>query len=118
MEGFSFVISMVLRRLPMLILVLVGVIVAILRWKRHPKVSLLTIIGLLLYLVERSIFIPLSYWLPRYLYARQFATSSFQIVTTLVYLVDDIFYAVVIILLVAAAFSQRTPQLTTVDKNI
>ena len=43
---------MLLRRLPMFLVVLAGVIFLIVRWKRHPRVSLMTIIALALYLIE------------------------------------------------------------------
>ncbi len=37
---------LLLRRLPIILLALVGILIAIVRWKRYPKVSLLTAFGM------------------------------------------------------------------------
>jgi hypothetical protein len=44
---FAQLITPLLYRLPLFLLWLIGTVIAIIRWKRHPRVSLLAIIGFL-----------------------------------------------------------------------
>ena len=50
------------RRWPMLLLVLAGIAVAIVRWKRHPKVSLLTVSGMVLFIGQSLTFGSIFYF--------------------------------------------------------
>lgn len=44
--------SGLLTQLPLYIVWIVGIVIALVRWSRHPKVSLLLLIGLLVLLVQ------------------------------------------------------------------
>jgi predicted neutral ceramidase superfamily lipid hydrolase len=89
------------RRTPLILVVLGGIIFAVVRWKRHPRVSLLTILGLAFFLMETTLFTFLTYAIVRWFLGG-------QVFSTVLYVVDDIAYAAVIILLVAAAFTGRS----------
>jgi hypothetical protein len=92
----------------MLLLVLAGIIVAVVRWKRHPKVSLLTVSGLGLFIVRSLTFGSIFYLLPR-LHDRGFSYGSINSLYLVVEVCGDIFYSAVIVLLVSAVLSQRNP---------
>ena len=96
------------RRWPMLLLVLAGIVVAIVRWKRHPKVSLLTASGLVLFIVQSLTFGSIFYFLP-WLHDRGYSYGSINNLYLVVEICRDIFYSAVIVLLVGAVLSQRNP---------
>ena len=105
----SYFFYMFARRIPMLVVTLGGIVVAIARWKRHPRVSLMTVLALALYWVEAFVFLCLRYWLPSLVESLKLSGSAINVLFVVISLLDDFVFAVVIILLVAAAFSGRKP---------
>ena len=105
----SYLFYMFARRIPMLLVTLGGIVVAIARWRRHPRVSLMTVLALALYWVEAFVFLCLRYWLPDLVEAWKLSGSTINVLLVVISLLDDFAFAVVIILLVAAAFSGRKP---------
>ena len=103
----SYLFYMLARRIPMLLVCLGGIVFAIARWKRHPRVSLMTVLALALYWVEAFVFLCLRYWLPDLVEAWKLSGSAINVLLVVISLLDDFAFAVVIILLVAAAFSGR-----------
>lgn len=100
-----------LPRTPPLVLALVGILIALVLWKRHPKVSLLASLGLVLFLVESLTFMSVYYYLPR-LIRTGWTLSDVNTVFMVAQVCQDCLFAVVIVLLVAAAFSSRQPQIS------
>jgi hypothetical protein len=102
---------MFLQRSPALFVVFIGIIFALVRWRRHPKVSLVTIAALLLYLFKFVVFTGLYYSVP------QITTHvAADLGPTLFFTLDvlsDIASAAVIVLLVVAAFMKRQPAATS-----
>jgi hypothetical protein len=98
---------MFLQRSPVFFVVLIGVIVSLVRWRRHPKVSLVTIIALLIYVIRFFVFTGLYYSVP------QITTHLSAHIGPLLFatldVLNDIASAVVIVLLVVAAFMKRKP---------
>lgn len=92
----------------MLLLVLAGIVVAIVRWKRHPKVSLLTVSGLVLFIAQSLTFGTIFYFLPL-LHDRGYSYGSIDNLYLVVEICHDIAYSAVIVLLVSAVLSQRDP---------
>jgi hypothetical protein len=92
----------------MLLLVLAGIAVAIVRWKRHPKVSLLTVSGMVLFIGQSLTFGSIFYFLP-WLHDRGFSYDTINNLYLVFEICRDIFYSAVIVLLVSAVFSQRNP---------
>jgi len=109
----SYLFYMLARRIPMLLVSLSGIVFAIARWKRHPRVSLMTVLALALYWVEAFVFLCLRYWLPNLVETLKTSDSAIKVLLVVISLLDDFAFAVVIILLVAAAFSGRKPAYTT-----
>jgi len=93
-------------RLPLLLLLLGGIVFAIIRWNRHPKVSLLVILGLVFYLLESTFFTLLIFLMPTILPTGAAIVASGPLYTIL-FVIDDLAYAAVIIVLVSAVFAQR-----------
>jgi hypothetical protein len=54
MEPFGIVLRNLVAQSPILLVWLAGFGLAVLRWQRHPKVSLLTVIAIVLYFVGAS----------------------------------------------------------------
>ena len=106
MDDFQSFLFFLLRKTPLILVLLAGLLFAIVRWKRHPRVSLLATIGLGFYLVEIFVVAAAYYFLPALLERAGFSQSSNPF--TVIQVVDDIIYSAVLILLIAAALSQRS----------
>lgn len=93
----------------MLLLCLGGVVFAIVRWKRHPRASLMTVLGLGLYFLEGFIYTGVLYGLPKLTDAMHLSYVQIGPIYTALYVLDDFAFAAVIILMVAAIFTGRRP---------
>ncbi len=113
---FYFFFNMFARRSPVILVVIAGLIFALVRWKRHPRVSLMTSLALFLYLVRLLLFTTFNYYLPN-LFAGVFHASDEGVswAYTVLFFFEDLAFAGILILLVAAAFSQRGqhPEIST-----
>ena len=112
----GFFLGRIAIRVPMLGLVLGGSVFAILRWRLHPRASLMTLVAFGIYLVDMVVYTMVLYWLPSIVEPLRMSRSGERWFYSLVYFIDDIVAAVTIILLVAAAFADRQPR--PVSKNI
>lgn len=110
------ILSLLLMRLPNILLALVGILLAIARGKRHPMVSLLTVVGLGLFLFQSLTFMFVYHFLPRLLDSG-WTYGSIDRLYTLAQVGQDFLFAGVIVLLVAAAFSQRHSQISDVERK-
>ena len=104
---FSYFLTRVVRRLPMLLLALGGIVLAIMRWKLHPRASLMTVVALGIHLVDMVVYTLILYWLPSLVEPMRMSASASRFFYSVVYFIEDIVNAVTIILLVAAAFANR-----------
>ena len=91
---------------------LAGLLFAVIRWKRHPKVSLLTVAALLLLLIQSLTFGTIYYYLPELL-RQGFTYGTLNSLYLLVEVCRDIVYSIIVVLLVSAAFSGRSPTEST-----
>jgi uncharacterized membrane protein len=117
MEFVTFLLYLLLKRSLLLILLVGGIGFAIARWKRHPRVSLMTVLTLGLYLIETSLFSILYHWLPSYLFSLRFSPETIETIDSVLQLTDDFLYAAVLILLVAAAFTRRIQDSFTINQR-
>ncbi|MGQ0761304.1 MAG: hypothetical protein ACT4OT_04720 [Acidobacteriota bacterium] len=104
---FSYFLTRTARRLPMLLLALGGIVFAFMRWKLHPRASLMTVVALGLYLVDMVVYTLILYWLPSLVDPMRMSASASRFFYSVVYFIEDIVTAVTILLLVAAAFANR-----------
>ncbi len=59
----SLIINSLLMQVPVFLVWLVGLVLALVRWKRHPKVSLLTCIAFVMFFAEIPFFFYLNFYL-------------------------------------------------------
>ncbi|MEP6819330.1 MAG: hypothetical protein ABJA18_07330 [bacterium] len=97
------------RRWPVMLVVLMGLIFAIIRWRRHPKVSALTLAGLLLFQLQSLAFSSFYYFLPR-LADHGWTWRSIDHLSIVLDICHDLVFSVAIALLAAAVFTGRTRQ--------
>jgi len=98
-----------LQRAPLLLVILVGIIFALTRWKRHPKISFCAAVGLVIYLFKHIVLAQLSYSIPAVMKSWNLSYAAANNMYTALYVVGDLAFAAVVIILVIAAFAQRTP---------
>ena len=107
-DGFFYhFLLMMVRRLPMLLIVLGGCVFAVVRWKRHPRVSLMTLIALMLYLIEGIAFIAILYWLPELMYSMKLSAKASGWLYTIIFFFEDFAFVAVLLILVGAALTGR-----------
>ncbi len=102
-----YLLLMLARRLPMLLLALGGSVFAIVRWKLHPRVSLMTVLALVIYLIEAFLFTIFLYYLPDLIRTTHLSAKAVDWLYFFVFFFEDFVPALIILLLVGAAFSQR-----------
>ena len=94
----------------MLLVALVGIVVAFVRWRRHPVVSALTTIALVIYLIRSFTLTAFYYWLPSLRESMHLSWNAIDNLSTALGVFSDIIFAIVLLMLVIAAFSKRVPQ--------
>ena len=112
----TFLLYLLLKKSLLLLLILGGMGFAIARWKRHPRVSLMTVLALGLYLIENLTFAILLHWLPDFFYQLHLTAPTIGRIDWALQLLDDFIYAAVLILLVAAAFKGRSRPSFTISQ--
>ena len=101
-EFFSYTVFMLLRRSPVFVAVAIGIILSIVRMKRHPRASMMTIMAMVLLAFGAVFFALLLHWITRNMSAAE--TSRVYDVAVVI---EDFVFAAETILLVAAAYSDR-----------
>jgi hypothetical protein len=102
----SFFYYLFARRWPVLLVVLAGLIFAVVSWRRHPKVSALTISGLLIFQIQALAFSSIYYFLPR-LAQSGWTWTSIDNLSLAIEIVHDLCFAAGLGLLAAAALVGR-----------
>lgn len=93
----------------MMLVVVAGLIFAIARWKRHPRVSALTLTGLLLYQFQSIAFSSLYYFLPR-LALHGWTWAAVDNLSIVIEVCHDIAFSIAMGLLAVAVFTGRGEQ--------
>ena len=91
----------------MLLLALIAIVFAIMRWRRNPTVSMITVVAFLFYLIKVFAFVALYYWLPNLRESMHLSYAALDNLSLLLGALNDIGFAIVIVMLVVAAFSKR-----------
>lgn len=97
------------RRIPMILLCLFGMVLAMIRARKHSTVSLMVGISLGLYLLEIFVISTLNYYTPGIAYS---FGLTYQTGYLTMNLIDSFAFAAVIILLTAAVFAGRSSRPT------
>lgn len=95
------------RRIPIFLVVFIGIVVAIVRIKHHVRASLLAILALIIYFMEGTIFYLFNSSVISVMSKMRLSPSASEWVYFFIYIGEDAVFAMVIILLVAAAFKGR-----------
>lgn len=93
----------------MLLLALIAIVFAIVRWRRHPTVSLITVVAFIFYLIKVFAFVALYYWLPTLRESMHLSYAAVDNLSLALGALNDVGFAIVIVMLVIAAFSKRQP---------
>jgi hypothetical protein len=105
----AYLLRAMLHRSPLLLVMLVGIVFALVRWKRHPKISFCTTLGLVIYLFKHIVITELSYSIPGVMKSWNLSYAAANNMYTALGVVSDLVFAAVVIILVIAAFAQRAP---------
>lgn len=97
----------ILGRLPTLIAWLVAVVIALVRWKKHPKVSALVVIAVAILSIELLIGSVFTAAMPRYLSASGRGASEIGVVFAAYSFVNSAISAGCWAMLIAAIFGWR-----------
>jgi hypothetical protein len=104
-QDLLMVLRNLLTQLPSLLTSFVCLLIAIIRWKRHPKVSLVASLGLILLILHGLFFSAAYIWIPRV-----FVSGSFQEnprFFSLLALTTNFLFAVALATFLAAVFIDR-----------
>lgn len=104
------VLTNLLTQLPSLITLFVCLIIAVVRWKRHPKVSLFASLAFIFLIVHTLFFSSAYIWLPRVLFnspAYDDHTTFFKLFS----LTISLLFAISLGILLIAIFIDRKPKL-------
>ncbi|HMH43582.1 MAG TPA: hypothetical protein VK557_08870 [Pyrinomonadaceae bacterium] len=99
---------MLVRRLPMLLLFFGAMIWAIVRWKVHPRASLMVLIASFIYLLGGPFFTLFFYEFPAVMRILDVSTKTYRWLYSGVYFFENFILAAIILLIVGAAFSDRS----------
>ena|SRR5258708_4923603 len=97
-----------LTQLPSLLTLFVFLIVTLLRWKRHPKVSAVGALSLFLLIVHGLFFSVAYIWILR-LFPVASAIDQSRNFMNLFVLIGNVLFAIILALLIVAIFLERKP---------
>lgn len=91
-------------QLPSMLTMLGGILVAIIRWKRHPRISLTVVISLALMLLHLTIFAVVFATIHSMVSYENFTLQAYQTLASIMY---NLILAILTAILVTAIFMQR-----------
>ncbi len=110
--SYASMLTRFLAQLPVYLVWLVGAIVAVVRWRRHPRVSLLAVAGLAVLFLSSLVSTAANSMLPM-MVASGALRGSFSRMATVLAVCSIVFAVIAAVgygLLLAALFSGRAPQ--------
>ena len=96
-----------LQDAPSLLTALVCILIAAVRWKRHPTASLLAILGLVVLAAQTLVFNALFFFAPGRFAELHVAPATFETFNRLMFLSQNIVAALAFALLLTAIFVRR-----------
>lgn len=103
------VVRNVFTQLPSLLTLLVCIVIALVRWKRHPGVSLISSLGFVFLILHALVFSAAYIWIPRLLYGSE-GEASRTFFSRLALVTNGLFAVSLAILLVAVFVDRAPPQ--------
>jgi hypothetical protein len=114
---FTFLVYLLIKKSVLIVTLLCGIGFAVYRWKRHPRISLMAVLALGLYLIGTLAFAIIYYLLTGFFFRLQLTAQNLSTLQVVFQLLVDSVLAVVLILLVAAAFTGRVRESVTIDQR-
>lgn len=114
---FTFLVYLLIKKSVLIMTIVAGIGFAVYRWKRHPRISLMTVLALGLYLIDTLAFAIITSLLPRFFFQLHLTARNISTLDSVFQLLDDFVFATVLILLVAAAFTGRVREHYTIDQR-
>lgn len=99
--------SVYLTQLPVYLVWIVGILLAIINWRRHPRAAQLTLAALFIFFMTSIGGTAISSWLPFTLHARGMAARQMGIVSAIINIIRALFNAFAFGILFAAIFGWR-----------
>jgi hypothetical protein len=99
-----------LIQIPVLLVWLAGIVLSIVHWRKHSRVSLLTLIAIVAFLVQSLVGNALTLWLPITLMERGWAAGQMGVIFAAMGIVQSLVSAVLWGLLLVAIFGWRSGQ--------
>src|SRR6185295_117874 len=96
-----------IRRTPIFAIAFIGILVALVRMKHHLRVSLLTILALIIYALQGMFFYLFTTVLIDFMAKMRLSPSAGEWVYFFAYFFEDFVFVMVIVLLVIAAYKGR-----------
>lgn len=94
-------------QLPTLIVLVVGVILALVRWRRHPLVSALACAGIAIVFVNSIVMTGMWTWVPQYLFESGRDPDVVNVLLRVMGIVSEVIYTAGLALLLVAVFVRR-----------
>ncbi|HET8843777.1 MAG TPA: hypothetical protein VFN35_20100 [Ktedonobacteraceae bacterium] len=113
-QVFSILLASLISALPFALMLLIGIVIAIIRWQRHPRLSLLVTITLILLIVSRILSTAAADSIPLILVRTQISFVTLSIYSSLFGLIIT---APLWGLLFWAIFGWRTPPVTAISSQ-
>ena len=110
--------SVLTRRVPLLLFYAVGIVLALARIRRHSRVSMMTVLALLVLPLEAITFSLIGYWLPSVYVKVNLSSTAVDWLYVVLYFFEDLVFSAAIFLLVAAAYSERTKLLNPTTETL
>lgn len=114
--NFYELIKDLLLQLPSIIVLVACMVVAVVRWRRHPRISLIVLLSLAWLLLHGFVYSVIYNWVPDWI-IRTAASGDVQQLTQNVYLVlgliTNVSLAIALTLMLIAVFTQRTGSIST-----
>lgn len=116
MEGITMAILFnYLFQVPMYLVCLVGIIIALVRWKKHPRVSLFALLGLGLWLLVSLVFTAVSAWMPFWMQSQEIPISQYSLINGVANILRTLLGTGSFILLLIAIFGWRGESMQAVN---
>ncbi|MFP4345427.1 MAG: hypothetical protein ACLFU8_12100 [Anaerolineales bacterium] len=93
--------------LPLIIVWIVGIVIALTSWQKHPQISLYAVIGLGLLLLRGLVVTGVNVWLPISMYRRGMDVTRIGVISTVVGVVSALVASVGWVLILLAIFRYR-----------
>jgi hypothetical protein len=97
----------VLTQLPSLLTMAVCIVVAIVRWKRHPRASLIVILALTFLSLGSLVFSAIFIWIPK-LFVSLENPDSVQVGYTIMQVIYNLLFTLALGALILAVFTKRS----------